>query len=54
VDREQELDRRQKVELDGEQDVEQDVDGGLEVNHRRRRVGDNKVYCLQMGHMRCM
>jgi hypothetical protein len=27
-------------ELDGVQDVEQDVDSGQEVNYRRRRVGD--------------
>jgi hypothetical protein len=30
-----------EVELDGVQDVEQDVDSGLEVNRRRRRVGDD-------------
>jgi hypothetical protein len=28
------------VELDGVQDVEQDVDSGQELNRRRRRVGD--------------
>ena len=28
------------MELDGVQDVEQDVDGGQEVNRRQRRVGN--------------
>jgi hypothetical protein len=32
------------VELDGVQDVEQDVDRGQEVNRRLRRVGD--VYAM--------
>jgi hypothetical protein len=29
-----------KMELDGVQEVEQEVDSGQEVNRRRRRVGD--------------
>lgn len=37
-----EVNCRQEVDGDGngKQDVEQDVDGGQEVNRRRRRVGD--------------
>jgi hypothetical protein len=31
---------RQEAEVDGEQGVEQDVDGGQEVNRRQWRVGD--------------
>jgi hypothetical protein len=31
---------RQEVEIDGEQDVEQDMVDGQEVNHRQRRVRD--------------